>query len=92
MLRIKIQRAADADIWILYGRLTGDVVDELEQNWKSSRNERKCVIDLTEVTSVDEYGEKVLVEIMRDGAAFVARGVYFTNLMETLFARSKQEA
>jgi ABC-type transporter Mla MlaB component len=92
MFRIKIQRAAEADIWTLYGRLSGDVVGELEQNWKSARNERKRVIDLTEVTSVDERGEQVLIEIMRDGATFVARGVYCTNLVETLTARSKQEA
>lgn len=95
MLRIKIQRTTDAETWILYGRLTGEMVDELKRTWKSARGERnggKCVIDLVEVTLVDESGEQVLMEMMLDGAQFVGRGVYTTTLLETLSARCMKGA
>ena len=95
MLRIKIQRTADAETWILYGSLTGDMVDELMRSWRTERNQRngrKCVIDLVELTLVDERGEQVLMEMMLDGARLVARGVYIPSLLETLSARCRQEA
>jgi ABC-type transporter Mla MlaB component len=95
MLRIEIQRTPHTDMWILYGTLAGDVVDELKLAWEKERTVlmgRKCVIDLMEVTSVDERGEQVLLEMMRDNVRFIARGVYSTNLLENLRTRCKQES
>jgi hypothetical protein len=92
-LRVKIDRGADTETWVLYGSLAGDMVDELVQCWKSKRNERngrKCVVDLVELTLVDERGELALMEMMLDGAHFVARGVYITNVLETLSRRSSR--
>ncbi len=95
MLRIAIHRTPDVDTWTLQGRLTGRMVDELTVTWKNGRGERsghRIVIDLIDVTSVDERGEKALMEIMREGATFVVRGLYSKELLEGLKHRCEQEA
>jgi ABC-type transporter Mla MlaB component len=94
LLRIEIQHTAHAEMWTLYGALTGDMVDELAATWKNSRNERnghECMIDLIEVTSVDERGEQVLLGMMQEGARFIVRGVYSKSLLDRLSQRRKQE-
>jgi anti-anti-sigma regulatory factor len=94
MLRIAVQRMQDVDTWILEGRIAGRTADELSASWKKTHNERigrKCVIDLVDVTSVDELGERALMEMMAEGAQFVIRGVYTRSLVENLTERSKRE-
>ena len=95
ILRIAIDRAENLETWTLYGSLSGEMVDEFAVAWKNTRTERmerEWVIDLTEVISIDERGEQMLMQVMRTGARFVVRGVYSTNLVETLRARCKQGA
>ena len=95
MLRIAIRSIPDQDTWILEGRLAGQVVEELSEAWKKTRDERrgrKSVVDLVNVTFVDERGERALAEIMADGAEFVVRGVYTKDLLESLSERCKREA
>jgi anti-anti-sigma regulatory factor len=95
MLRIAIRSTPDQDTWILEGRLAGRVVEELSDAWKKTRGERRgrvSVIDLVNVTFVDERGERALAEIMAEGAEFVVRGVYTKGLLESLSERCKREA
>jgi hypothetical protein len=95
MLRIAIRSTQDQDTWILEGRLAGQVVEELSEAWKNTRSERrgrKSVVDVVDVTFVDERGERALAEMMMDGAEFVARGVYTKSLLENLSERGKREA
>jgi anti-anti-sigma regulatory factor len=94
-LRIAIRSNEDEDIWILEGRLTGQVVDELAATWETGRGKRKSrksVVDLVDVIFVDERGESVLMRMMAEGARFVVRGVYMKSLIETLAARCDQGA
>ena len=95
MLRIAIRSTQDQDTWILEGRLAGQVVEELSEAWKNTRGERrgrKSVVDVVDVTFVDERGERALADMMMDGAEFVARGVYTKSLLENLSERGKREA
>ena len=95
ILRIAMDRTENLETWTLYGSLSGEMVDEFAMTWKNTRTqltEREWVIDLTEVISVDERGEQVLVEMMLDGAHFVGRGLYTTTLLESLSERCKQGA
>jgi len=95
MLRIAIRSTEDEDTWILEGCLAGQVVDELSDAWKKTRGERharKSVVDLVDVTFVDERGETALAEMMVDGAEFVVRGLYTKSLLESLSERCKREA
>lgn len=95
ILRIAIRSSEGQDMWILEGRLAGQVVDELWDAWKKTRDERrgrKSVVDLVDVTSVDERGERALREMMADGAKFVVRGVYIRTLVESLRESYKRKA
>jgi ABC-type transporter Mla MlaB component len=94
MLRIAIRSTQDQDTWILEGRLAGQVVNELTASWRQrqERGSRKSVVNLVDVTSVDERGEQALLAMMIDGAEFVVRGVYTKGLLESLSERCKREA
>jgi anti-anti-sigma regulatory factor len=94
ILRIATERAANVETWHLYGSLSGKMADELAVSWINTRggeNGREYVVDLKEVTSVDEHGEQVLMEMMRKGVRFVARGFYLTTLLEGLRQHYEQE-
>jgi anti-anti-sigma regulatory factor len=94
MLRIAIRSTQDQDTWILEGRLAGQVVNELTASWRQrhDRGGRRFVVNLVDVTSVDERGEQALMAMMMDGAEFVVRGVYTKGLLESLSERCKREA
>ena len=73
--------------WVLHGRLTGEFIEELTTNWRANRDSlstRNLVVDLNGVTGIDKDGEQVLMMMIRDGAKFVATGVYTKHLLESL--------
>ena len=45
------------------------------------------IVDLNEVTSIDKSGEEAILMMVRDGASFVASGVYTKHLLDQLNAR-----
>jgi anti-anti-sigma regulatory factor len=95
VLRIAIRRTEDVDTWILQGRLAGQAVAELTTAWQMRRGEsgvRKTVVDLMDLTFVDELGERALMAMMVDGAKFVVRGLYTRTLVESLKEGCKLEA
>jgi hypothetical protein len=65
---------------VLHGQLAGPWVAELKAAWDSSLR----VVDLTEVTFVDEAGARVLCAMKEAGVRFVARGVDTKHLLEDL--------
>jgi ABC-type transporter Mla MlaB component len=90
VLRVAIRSTEDKDTWILQGRLAGEAVSELTTAWKKQRGERsgrKTVVDLVDLTFVDERGESALMEMMVEGAKFVVRGLYTRTLVEILEER-----
>ena len=73
--------------WVLQGRLTGSFLEELTANWQSNRDPlvtRDLVVDLNGVTCIDKDGERVLLMMIKDGAKFVANGIYTKHLLESL--------
>jgi ABC-type transporter Mla MlaB component len=90
MLRITVTEGASEQRWVLQGRLTGCSVEELTENWRTNRRDRpstqSCVVDLNEITSIDKDGEQVLLMMIRDGAKFLATGLYTKHLLESLSA------
>jgi hypothetical protein len=63
-------------------------VAELKANWEQAScggpKNRKCVVDLTDVTFVDEAGALVLTAMKNDGVRFIARGVDTKHLLDGL--------
>jgi hypothetical protein len=90
MLRITVTEGASEQRWVLQGRLTGCSVEELTANWRINRQGRlpteSCIVDLNEITAIDKDGEQVLQMMIRDGAKFVATGLYTKHLLESLSA------
>ena len=87
MLKITNSATVNEDRWILCGHLAGLWVAELRSNWDQIRDPssgRKYVIDLSDVTGIDERGEELLCELKEEGAEFVAKGLYTKHLIENL--------
>jgi ABC-type transporter Mla MlaB component len=90
MLRITVTENTSEQRWVLQGRLTESFIDELITNWRVNRRclpTQNCIVDLNEVTSIDKDGEQVLLMMIRDGAKFVATGLYTKHLLRSLSAQ-----
>jgi ABC-type transporter Mla MlaB component len=95
MLRITVTETAMEERWILQGQLTKRSVAELVSSWRSAmeRPPHRCrVVDLNEVTAIDKSGEEALSMMVRDGATFVASGVYTKHLLDQLQARTDRHS
>ena len=94
MLRITVTETAVEEKWILQGQLTKRSVAELVSSWKASfaQPPGRCrIVDLNEVTSIDKSGEEALLMMVRDGATFVASGVYTKHLLDQLQERQTNQ-
>jgi anti-anti-sigma regulatory factor len=79
--------------WTLHGQLSGPWVSELKSNWDRARVEsqgRKRIVDLTDVTFIDECGELVLRAMRSEGAEFVAHGVDTKQVLADLDSKRKR--
>ncbi len=76
MLRITLHDSPDSLSFQLEGRLVGLWVTELEQCWNTAasiRDDRKAIIDLKDVTFIDDAGKHLLAKLRDDRATFIAR-------------------
>jgi len=67
------------------GRLVGPWVSELRAAWKRTRrsgDKRISIIDLNDVTSIDNGGERLLRAMSKKGAQLIAEGVYIKHVIE----------
>ena len=87
MLRINFAQTEGGQRWTLCGQLMGPWVEELHDCWIRLREVAKgsrSIVDLRDVTFVDEGGEKLLSEMRSSGVEFVAAGVETRHLLENL--------
>lgn len=90
MLKITHDEAAYEQRWTLCGQLSGPWVAELRAAWERCRFQgRKNVVDLSDVTSIDEDGENLLRTMKKNGARFVARGVDMKHILTHLKSKTK---
>jgi ABC-type transporter Mla MlaB component len=76
--------------WVLQGKLCGQWAVDLGRKWtetKNARQGRKCVVNLEDVVSVDSEGEKVLQQILTEGAQVIASRAYMKHVIESLKIR-----
>jgi anti-anti-sigma regulatory factor len=93
VLRITITDESKEQRWTLQGRLSGPWVAQLKSNWEKSHRQngaRKCVVDVSGVTFVDMDGERALATMIKDGARFIATGVYTKHVLEMLEKRRQR--
>jgi hypothetical protein len=85
MLKITMHDAAGPLRLELEGRLAGAWVCELEHCWhtaKASHPNRKCSVDLTSVTFIDQAGRYLLQLMHRDGVRLVAPGLMLQDILD----------
>jgi hypothetical protein len=92
MLRITIAENEFEQRWVLQGRLAGPWVTELETSWNNRRADdgRKCIVDLTDVTLVDQCGEQLLEAMKRAGAELTGSFVYLKYLVDEISSRCRR--
>jgi hypothetical protein len=94
MLRITSSADDITQRWTLCGQLAGPWVGELKEEWAFRRRQApglRPVIDLSDVTFIDESGEALLREMQRQHVEFVARGVETRHILENLAARERPQ-
>jgi anti-anti-sigma regulatory factor len=90
VLKITRTETPAEETWILQGRLVGLWVSELRRNWAKTRradDNRKCVVDLNEVTFIDKKGETLLRTMSKQGAQFIATGIYIKHMLQQVSSR-----
>jgi hypothetical protein len=93
VLRITYAQTETEQRWTLCGQLTGPWVAELRECWELRRQDParpRTIVDLSDVTFIDESGEKLLSEMRTSEAEFVARGVDTKYLLENLRAKGER--
>jgi hypothetical protein len=77
MIRITAQREPSATRLFLEGKLSGPCVDELDKCWQEkSSGEPSLLVDLTNISFVDEHGKELLARMHKRGAR-----LFSTSLM-----------
>jgi hypothetical protein len=87
MLRITHARTELEERWTLCGQLMGPWIEELRASWEYGRriaSNSRMVVDLSDVTFIDESGATLLSDMRNSGAEFIAAGVDTAHLLETL--------
>jgi hypothetical protein len=90
MLKITRTETPAEEKWILQGRLVGLWVNELNRTWKETHrtdDNLKCIVDLNEVTFIDKKGETLLRTMSKEGAQFIATGMYIKHVLQQRCAR-----
>lgn len=93
MLRVSLTDNAEGQRWSLCGHLAGPWVAELRACWTHARRRApraRAVVDLTDVTFIDEAGERLLAEMQRADAEFVAAGVENKHVLASLREKGKR--
>jgi anti-anti-sigma regulatory factor len=90
VLKITRTETSAEEKWTLQGRLVGLWVSEMRKSWKKTHrtnNKLKCIVDLNDVTYVDKKGERLLRAMSKEGAQFIASGIYMKHLLQEMCAR-----
>jgi hypothetical protein len=90
MLKISLSETPTEERWVLHGQLTDPWVHEFKACWKKNHRRdvvRGCIVDLNEVTLIGKCGERLLRMLARDGAEFIAGGVYTNHVLDEITAK-----
>jgi len=85
VLKIIRTDTPEEEKWILQGHLIGLWVSELRRIWKKTHRtdgKLKCIVDLNEVASIDKKGEMLLRSMSKEGAQFIATGIYIKHVLQ----------
>ena len=87
MLKISIAETPTEQRLVLHGKLVGPWIDELRKVWHELHEQRgnRCpVVDLNDVTLIDDQADSLLATMLEQGAELVATGVANRWLIQAL--------
>jgi hypothetical protein len=89
MLKITVVDTPSERRLVLYGKLMGPWIGELQKVWENLRQQlgtRRPIVDLNDVTLIDESADHLLAAMLEQGAELLASGVANRWLIEALKA------
>src|SRR5260370_9789423 len=92
MLKITMHDGPEALTFQVEGKLVGAWAKELEQSCKTAssiRNRKALIVDLTEISYIDEDGKRVLVKLFGDGAVLRTAGAMTRAIVEEITGKSR---
>jgi len=87
MMKIEIGEDAGQLTLKVEGRLAGPWVCEMERCWRTARRNYpsgRFLVDLTDVTYIDQAGQYLLQLMHGDGASFVATGLMTQSIVNQI--------
>ncbi len=85
MIRITAQQESSATRLFLEGKLTGRAVEELDKCWQTCPNgEVAVLVDLTNVSFVDDHGKELLVRMHNRGIKLFSTSLMTKCLIEEI--------
>ena len=84
MLRVEFQNAANTLTLRIEGRFVGTFAEEARTLVTRCKIPSGLVVDVSDVTYIDDHGEQVLAWLGRIGAEFVADSSYTRDVCERL--------
>ncbi len=92
MLRVEFDHDGNGTLTVrLQGRLVGLYAEDAMGTLAQRKAPATCLVDLSEVTFVDPFGERILLWLGRAGAKFVAVNVYSRSICERLQLQVAQQ-
>jgi len=87
MLMITEERNSDVLTFKLAGALAGDWAIEFNRCWHSAKTSRKSshiIVELTEVTFVDEQGKYLLSRMIKEGVELIAYDILVKSIVDEI--------
>ncbi len=94
MLRITLLENPTQMTLVLEGRLGGPWVEEVRREWGAAlakHEGRQLIVDLCDVTFVEEEGKALLGEIHHQGGALLATDVMVKGIVEEVQHRKRPQ-
>jgi hypothetical protein len=91
MIRITAQHESSATRLFLEGKLSGPCVDELDKCWReNSCGEPTVLVDLTNISFVDEDGKELLTRMHKNGIKLFSTSLMTKCLIDQIQNNSRQ--
>lgn len=91
MIRITAQQESTVTRLFLEGKLSGPCVDELDKCWQTCPStEIALLVDLTNVSFVDEQGKELLARMHNKGVKLFSKSVMTKCLIEEIESTSAE--
>jgi hypothetical protein len=90
MLKISIVENRSQIRLVLEGKLVAPWASELRPAYekaKSGLGDRELVVEVKDLTAINQAGENVLLELMKEGVKFRGSGVFTKHMLKQLARR-----